>query len=128
MRKSIGISILVLLLTGCSSKPCNGLDSATLHSWIRSNKALVIVDVRVAAQYQAGHIPTALNIPLASIRENPTIVPRGNPVVLYCNMGGQSGQAMKILSKAGYPSLQNFGKVGSWKRKLVTGPAPGTVE
>lgn len=45
----------------------------------------VLVDVRTSAEYQRGHIPQAVNIPLSQIRFRWREVASGRPVVTYCS-------------------------------------------
>ncbi len=45
---------------------------------------VVVVDVRDAGSYSAGHIPGALHIPLRSVQGRVPSLPRGKTVVTYC--------------------------------------------
>src|SRR3712207_4855095 len=45
-------------------------DVDTLRSLIRRKKSVRIVDVRTAEDYQKGHIPTSVSLPLARVLEN----------------------------------------------------------
>jgi 3-mercaptopyruvate sulfurtransferase SseA len=46
--------------------------------------AVVVIDVRDANSYIAGHIPGAIHIPLARIEGEIDYLPRGKPMVTYC--------------------------------------------
>jgi rhodanese-related sulfurtransferase len=68
---------------------------------------LVVLDVRTPAEYAAGHVPGALNIPhdvLAS-RIAELAAARDKQVVLYCRSGRRSSLAADVLSKAGFTRL-----------------------
>jgi cytoskeletal protein RodZ len=45
---------------------------------------VTVIDVRPAAAYQAAHIQGALNIPLASIETEMSMLPKSKPIVTYC--------------------------------------------
>jgi hypothetical protein len=45
---------------------------------------VVIIDTRAASAFAAGHIPGALNIPMASVQANLDQIPKGKEVVTYC--------------------------------------------
>src|ERR1700741_5138459 len=45
---------------------------------------VTVVDVRDALSFEAGHIPGALNMPLASVEANLDLLPPGKPIVTYC--------------------------------------------
>lgn len=130
MPRFIYICLLLCVFLACAAEVVDkdAPDTTALQTMIRTNRALVLVDVRISEQYRKGHIPTALHIPLPSIQEKPAIVPRGNPLVLYCNKGKMSGKALAALRKAGYANVINFGGVSRWQGKLATGPAPGVLE
>jgi Rhodanese-like domain len=49
----------------------------------KANSVLVI-DVRDAASFAGGHIPGALNIPMASVEANLDRIPKGREIVTYC--------------------------------------------
>lgn len=46
--------------------------------------SVTVVDVRDALAFEAGHIPGALSMPLASVEANLDLLPKGKQVVTYC--------------------------------------------
>lgn len=48
------------------------------------DNAVVVIDVRDAASYASGHIPGALNIPMASVEANLDRIPKDREIVTYC--------------------------------------------
>jgi len=51
----------------------------------RSNDGLVtVLDVRPSEEYEAGHIPGALNVPLDKIRQRLAKLPRDQEIIAYC--------------------------------------------
>ena len=46
--------------------------------------AVTVIDTRDAASFATGHIPGALNIPLASVEANLDRIPKGREIVTYC--------------------------------------------
>jgi rhodanese-related sulfurtransferase len=79
-----------------------------------------LVDVRTPEEYADGYIPTAVNIPLSEIGDNPPTDERDALIVLYCRSGNRSGQAEKILEGLGYTNVHNFGGIIDWSGKTVT--------
>ncbi|HLA23901.1 MAG TPA: rhodanese-like domain-containing protein, partial [bacterium] len=45
---------------------------------------VTVLDVRPAAEYEAGHIPGAASIPLEDLGRRLSEIPRDQPVVAYC--------------------------------------------
>jgi rhodanese-related sulfurtransferase len=50
---------------------------------VKSGEAMVI-DVRPSAEYEAGHIEGAVNIPLESLTERLSKLPKDQEIVAYC--------------------------------------------
>ena len=66
-------------------------------------KGATVIDVRDVQAYTAGHIPGALQIPLARIEGEASYLPKDKPIVTYCTCPNEesSGQAAMILANAG---------------------------
>ncbi len=64
----------------------------------------VIVSVRAADAYAKGHVPGAINIPLADLAkpENLAKLPTDKKIVVYCYTGHTGSQATAILNLLGY--------------------------
>jgi rhodanese-related sulfurtransferase len=68
---------------------------------------LLILDVRSAAEFDAGHIPGAVNIPHDAIASRMSeLGPAGaRDVVVYCRSGRRSALALAALKEAGFSRL-----------------------
>lgn len=69
---------------------------------------MLYIDVRNAEEYNEFHIPGALNIEWRSILDNRDQIPTDRPVILYCNSGVVSSQAMMALRLAGYENIRTM--------------------
>jgi rhodanese-related sulfurtransferase len=79
----------------------------------------VIIDLRTAYEYDQGHIPRSLNIPVDRIRANiDRIRDLKKPVILCCSNGTHCLEASEILHKAGIPRVINGGSWQSVLRKM----------
>lgn len=69
----------------------------------------VILDVRSEEEYDAWHIPEAINLPLGNIREKVDDLlgdsDRSRPIFLYCRVGFRSYLAYRILHQSGYTNI-----------------------
>ena len=72
------------------------------------NSQTLLVDVREASEYRAGHIPNAINIPLQILARNLSKIPTDRPVVLYCSSGYRSGMGVMTLHLFNYDNVQGF--------------------
>ena len=78
----------------------------------------VIVDVREPAEYGAGHVLGAKNVPLARLAApTPDLLKRKErPVIVYCDGGDRAGKAASALKKAGFTRVINLsGGLKAWQ-------------
>jgi rhodanese-related sulfurtransferase len=62
----------------------------------------VLLDVRTPAEFAAGHIPGAVNVPVDELRGRLGELPRGRPVAAYCQVGQRGYLATRILLATGF--------------------------
>jgi len=79
-----------------------------------------LIDVRTPAEFEAGHIPGAVNIPLDELRGQLgelREVLHDHDVVLVCRSGNRAGQAQQALHAAGLTSPTVLsGGIVDWER------------
>ena len=70
---------------------------------------IVLLDVRTEAEFDEGHIPGSINIPLDEL---PYMLdaPAGSTVYVYCRSGRRSGNACYILQEEGFDPV-NIGGI-----------------
>lgn len=73
-----------------------------------------VLDVREDWEFQAGHVPNAKHIPLNSIPDRLTEIPKDQPVWVICQAGGRSMTAANYLSAQGFDVASVAGGTGSW--------------
>ncbi|HEX3541299.1 MAG TPA: rhodanese-like domain-containing protein [Acidimicrobiales bacterium] len=86
-----------------------------------------VLDVRNPDEYESGHVPGAVLIPLGELGARQDEIPDGDPVYVICAMGGRSLQATKAMVDAGYPAVSVAGGTKGWierGHRVVTGTAP----
>ncbi|MEN3000975.1 MAG: rhodanese-like domain-containing protein [Armatimonadota bacterium] len=83
----------------------------------RSGKASLL-DVRSASEYEAAHIPGALNIHAGRVLQNLAHIPRDQPVIVHCLSGDRSSIAISALMAHGYTNLFNLtGGILAWQQQ-----------
>jgi phage shock protein E len=101
-------------------------DPARLARLVREGKpAYLLVDVRTPAEYESGHIPTAVNVPVGVIGTRPPTTDKNALIIVYCQSGNRSAAARRTLEALGYTNVVDFGAVSRWEGTLVTGKEPG---
>ncbi len=69
-----------------------------------------VIDVRSPAEFSDGAYKGAVNIPLTLLPlRMQELEPKDRPIVLYCASGARSGQAARLLKKAGFSDVINAG-------------------
>ncbi|HVZ97545.1 MAG TPA: rhodanese-like domain-containing protein [Chitinophagaceae bacterium] len=77
-----------------------------------------IIDVRTKAEYDSGHIPGAVNIPLQNLGSSLSKIKKDRPVITCCASGMRSASAKTILKSKGYAEVYNGGSWMSLHNKI----------
>lgn len=77
---------------------------------------VVVLDVRPPAEFAAGHLPGAVNVPSAELAERMAELPDGVDVVAYCRGPYclTSDDAVRLLTAAGRPALRLVDGFPEW--------------
>ena len=81
----------------------------------------IVVDVRSLEEYNEGHIPNAISIPLETI-ENEAEAKLKNKdalILVYCRSGRRSREAALKLIEKGYTNVIDFGGIKDWNGEVV---------
>lgn len=74
----------------------------------------LLLDVRSPGEFARGHLPGALNHPVATLpAAAPNLRQQGRPVVVYCASGTRAGVAAKALQAAGVGPVLNLGTLSA---------------
>lgn len=75
-----------------------------------------LLDVRRPDEWQAGHAPEALHIPLQQLQARTGEIPTDRRVVAVCRSGARSGQATRFLQRVGLDVVNLDGGMRAWAR------------
>jgi rhodanese-related sulfurtransferase len=76
--------------------------------------AWTVVDVREPHEFATGHVPNALNLPMSSF--DPEKLPEGKPLVLICQAGARSRNALNKARALGREHVRHFaGGMNGWR-------------
>ena len=82
---------------------------------------VVILDVREQDEFDAGHIPGAVLLPVGTITEDTAaavIDDLDTVVLVYCRSGNRSKTASQALADLGYTNVYEFGGINSWPYEI----------
>lgn len=73
-----------------------------------ANGEAEVIDVRGRAEWEAGHLPGVRNIPLPTLADRLSEIPRDRPLILHCQGGSRSAIAAGVLRAHGFDDVANF--------------------
>ena len=88
-----------------------------------------MLDVREPYEWDAGHAPQAVHVPMGLLSLDG--LPDGRPLLVVCHLGGRSAAVVHALRRAGVDAVNVGGGMAAWSAAglpVVTPTgAPGTV-
>ena len=82
-----------------------------------NSQHVIVLDVRERDEFDAGHIPGAVLLPVGTITKDTAaaVIPKLDSVVLvYCRSGNRSKTASQALVNLGYTNIYEFGGINTW--------------
>ncbi|MBI4474897.1 MAG: rhodanese-like domain-containing protein [Acidobacteria bacterium] len=113
------------------------------HEILQKQSDVVYLDVRTEQEFQNGHVPKAVNIPVVlpdpstrQMRPNPNFLPgveakfsKDQKLIVGCQAGGRSQYAAEILVQSGYKDVSNMqGGFGGARDPMGRIVAPGWTQ
>jgi hydroxyacylglutathione hydrolase len=86
---------------------------------MRGDDVPVVIDVRADNEWNAGHLPAAVHIPLGRLADRVAELPKGQPLIMQCAAGGRSAIAASVLRRAGFADVSNL--VGGYQAWVAAG-------
>ena len=98
------------LFTACGQNPnVKQVNSIEFEKLIKDSSG-TLLDVRTLGEFKNGHIKEAgqLNYYALDFRQKLLLLPKNQPIYLYCNTGYRSQRTAEILVKNGYKDVYNL--------------------
>jgi hydroxyacylglutathione hydrolase len=80
-------------------------NASELAQRLDADEAVVVLDVREAAEWHLGHIPGSVNLPAHEIPSGTPDLPRGVPLAVHCGHEYRATLGASLLERAGYDNL-----------------------
>jgi rhodanese-related sulfurtransferase len=91
----------------------------------------LLLDVREPDEWEAGHAPGAVHVPVREIPGRVDELPTDRPIVAMCRSGGRSRAVAEVLAGAGYDVVNAEGGMRAWEATDLPietdDGSPGTV-
>lgn len=123
-RLFLVLTALLLLLTGCGGKESDSSYQQITQEKAKEmidNQEVIILDVREQDEYDSGHIPGAVLLPVGTIDEDTAaaVIPeKDTSVLIYCRSGNRSKTASSTLADLGYTNIYEFGGINTWPYEI----------
>ncbi|MDY6319062.1 MAG: rhodanese-like domain-containing protein [Prevotella sp.] len=119
MKKLLSLLLGVLGFAACSSAQSDSIQTVPAEEFAQIIKAdsVILVDVRTAGEYDAGHIENARNIDVLKDTFRSIAIgtlPKDKTIAVYCRSGKRSLKAAAILAKEGYKVINLRGGWMEW--------------
>lgn len=97
----------------------NILESITLDDLLARSKKekIMLIDVRPEEEYNAGHIPNAVSIPLSQLKKRLNELPKNKTIIAYCRgpLCVMSAEAVRILNDKKFKAIRMEEGYVEWK-------------
>jgi len=138
VRMVLAVTVLSLLLAGASAgaeeaipsavgsylsalpKDFNIISTAVVQAKIDAGEPVFVLDVREVAEFDAGHLQGAKNIPIRELVKRAAELPadKNAPIVVYCGIGHRGAFGTLSLSLLGYTNVKNMAAgFVSWEKE-----------
>ena len=123
MKKLVFLLLAVMMLTACGQDKENdqgavyvNITAEEAKKIMDSEEGYIILDVRTQEEYDEGHIPNAVLLPLDDIKAKAHVVlpDKDQLILVYCRSGRRSKLAAEALAELGYTNIKEFGGILDW--------------
>ena len=96
-----------------------GISATKLHEMISRGQEVALLDVREPFEFEIARIPKSRLIPLGTIPDRLTEIPRTETTVVMCKSGVRSARAIEFLRGEGFENLLNLeGGLDAWREEV----------
>lgn len=123
MKRILPLLLSLLLLAGCGGNAAAGYQQITQEEAkaMMDSQEVIILDVREQDEYDSGHIPGAVLLPVGTIDDTTAaqVIPeKDSTVLVYCRSGNRSKTASAALADLGYTNIYEFGGINTWPYEI----------
>jgi rhodanese-related sulfurtransferase len=80
---------------------------------------VVLLDVREADELELAALAGACHIPMRQVPERLAELPKSQPIVVFCHLGGRSRRVAQFLAANGFEQVFNLdGGIDAWSQSV----------
>ncbi len=114
----VGLVAASVIAAGCAGADVPNVQELSQKEFLTNPpEGALILDVRTQAEFDAGHVPGAINISHDELatRLDELDSAKDRAVVVYCRSGKRAGLASSVLLEAGYVNVLHLeGDMNAW--------------
>ena len=116
----ISAIILYRALIANQGQPYERISMDQAAEYMEYEEGYILLDVRSKEEYEEGHIPGAVCIPLEELpeRADAELKDKEQMIYVYCRSGNRSKKAAKKLCNMGYTNITEIGGIADWPGAL----------
>jgi len=115
MLVKIALGVLAVLVAGFLYVKLSAVRVAPDDARQLVTDGALLVDVRTAGEYQDGGIEGSVNIPIQELPGRmDELGEKDRPIVVYCQSGGRSAMAKRLLEGNGFTKVHDLGPIRAW--------------
>ncbi|MEW9050067.1 MAG: rhodanese-like domain-containing protein [Neobacillus sp.] len=114
------IVLIVVILSACGaiSEGYRNVSTEEAKQQIDDDE-VVVLDVRTAEEFQQGHIPNAILLPLDELETRLDELDKEETYLVVCRSGNRSAQASEILTSNSFTNIYNMtGGMNNWSYEI----------
>lgn len=121
MKKLLLLLMLSFVMFSCQETKEGEIEMITpeqVYDAVYGTDSLQLVDVRTTEEYSVSHLKNAQNICVTNddFQEKVANLDKSKPVYVYCQKGGRSARAAKILKDMGFTKVYDLqGGIENWE-------------
>lgn len=125
--KSLLLTLLCIFFifhAGCaavSGEWPQAVSPAEASKMLEKETDAVLLDVRTEDEFDSGHIPGSILLPLGDIKDKiSNVIPdKDTIVIIYCRSGNRSKTAAELLVELGYKRVYDLGGIIGWPYEIT---------
>jgi phage shock protein E len=115
MLSKIILAVLALLVLAVLYLKLTAVRISGAEARSKVESGALLLDVRSEGEYADGAIEGSLNIPIQELAGRmDELGDKDAEIVIYCQSGGRSAMAKRLLESNGFTKVHDMGGIGRW--------------
>jgi len=115
MLSKIILAILAILVVAVLYMKLTSIRVSSSDARVLVENGALLVDVRSEGEYTDGGIEGSINIPIQELASRmDELGDKNREIVVYCQSGGRSAMAKRLLESNGFSKVHDLGSIGRW--------------